>query len=170
MGNENIDSVLDADHVSIVKPRRPSDLNYLLFRRFCIGACPGVLERWRRKERTSGGVCEGRQDLLSFQRPGRQNGRRVRINKQTATKGRRISDEALLRCRRACPFERTRIELGTSRPGAKLQQELKKCQASHCLESDRSSNGLRKRIASSRSRRTWIARPKACWKSDMTGV
>src|SRR5882724_10818825 len=91
----------------------------------CIGACPGVLERWRRKERTSGGVCEGRQDLLSFQRPGRQNGRRVRINKQTATKGRRISDEALLRCRRACPFERTRIELGTSRPGAKLQQELR---------------------------------------------
>jgi len=42
-GNENIDSVLDADHVSIVKPRRPSDLNYLLFRRFVLGPAPVFL-------------------------------------------------------------------------------------------------------------------------------
>src|SRR5436190_4729992 len=106
-----------------------------------IGARSGVLERWRRKERTSGGVCEGGQDLLSFQRPGRQNGRRVRINKQTATKGRRISDEALLRCRRAC-LRTNAHRIGNVPPRREVTTRVEKCQASHCLESDRSSNGL----------------------------
>jgi hypothetical protein len=39
-GNSNVDSVLDADHVSVVKPRRPSDLSYLLFRQFVLGPAP----------------------------------------------------------------------------------------------------------------------------------
>ena len=36
-GNENVDQVLDADHVSIVKPRSCADMSYLLFRRFVLG-------------------------------------------------------------------------------------------------------------------------------------
>lgn len=36
-GNKNVDSILDAGHISVVKPQSPTDLAFLILRRFVLG-------------------------------------------------------------------------------------------------------------------------------------
>jgi len=120
--NENIDSVLDADHVSIVKPRRPSDLNYLLFRRFVLGL-PRCSER-------GGGRSEHQEafvkDVKTYFHSKDLDARTVDEYGSTNKQPLKDVEYRMKRCYGAvvlAPSKRTRIELGTSRPGAKLQQE-----------------------------------------------
>ena len=123
-GNENIDSVLDADHVSIVKPRRPSDLSYLLFRRFVLGPAPVFLSvGGGRSEHQETFVRDIKTHLYSKDLDARTVDEYGSTNKQPL----KDVEYRMKRCYGAVvlAFERTRIELGTSRPGAKLQRELR---------------------------------------------
>ena len=125
-GNQNIDSVLDCNHVSVVKPRSPKDMSYLLFRRFVLGPVPVFLS-------VGGGRTEDQEAFVKviknyFRSKDLDPGS---VDEYGSTNKQPLKDVEyrMKRCYGAVvlAFERTRIELGVSRPGAgtKLQRELK---------------------------------------------
>jgi pimeloyl-ACP methyl ester carboxylesterase len=123
-GNNNVASVLDANHVSLVKPRRHSDLSYLLFRQFVLGPVPVFLS-------VGGGRTEHQEVFVkSIKDYFNSNGLEAKtVDEYGSTDKQPLKDVEyrMKRCYGAVvlAFERTRIEVGVSRPGAKSQKELK---------------------------------------------
>lgn len=123
-GNENVDSVLDADHVSVVKPHGSTDLSYLLFRQFVLGPAPVFLSvGGGRNEDQEAFVKAIKNYFLSRDLLAKTVDEYGSTNKQPL----KDVEYRMKRCYGAVvlAFERTRIELGVSRPGAKSETELK---------------------------------------------
>jgi pimeloyl-ACP methyl ester carboxylesterase len=124
-GDQNVESVLDADHVSIVKPRSPADLSYILFRQFVLGAVPVFLSvGGGRTEHQEAFVKDIKGHCLS-------KGLEAKTVDEYGSTNRTPLKDVEYRMERCygavvLAFERTRIELGVSRPGAgeKLEQRL----------------------------------------------
>ena len=123
-GNKNVDTVLDADHVSIVKPRGPKDLSYLLFRQFVLGPAPVFLS-------VGGGRTEPQEAFVKAIKDyflSRDLDAKT-VDEYGSTNRQPLKDVEyrMNRCYGAVvlAFERTRIVLGVSRPGATSENELK---------------------------------------------
>lgn len=115
-GNKNVDSILDAGHVSVVKPQYPTDLAFLILRRFVLGPAPIFL--------SVGGGRTKEQDAFvaavkKFLRS--QNLDARTIDEYGTTNKQPLTDVAIRM--RLCygaiilAFERTYIERGLSRRG-----------------------------------------------------
>jgi hypothetical protein len=123
-GNQNVDSVLDAGHVSVVKPHGSRDLSYLLFRQFVLGPAPVFLSVGAgRTEDQEAFVKAIKNYFLSRDLLAKTVDEYGSTNKQPL----KDVEYRMKRCYGAVvlAFERTRIELGVSRPGAKSETELK---------------------------------------------
>jgi hypothetical protein len=123
-GEENVDSVLNADHVSVVKPRGLKDLSYLIFRRFVLGPVPVFLSvGGGRTEDQEAFVKAIKEHFLSRDLEAKTLADYGTTDKQPL----KDVDIRMKRCYGAVvlAFERTRIEHGVSRPGAKSEVELK---------------------------------------------
>jgi pimeloyl-ACP methyl ester carboxylesterase len=123
-GNENVDTVLDADHVSVVKPHNSTDLSYLLFRRFVLGPVPVFLSvGGGRTDRQDAFVKAIKNHCLSRELDAKTLDEYGPSNRQPL----KDIEYRMKQCYGVVvlAFERTRIEAGLSRPGAALQQELK---------------------------------------------
>jgi pimeloyl-ACP methyl ester carboxylesterase len=121
-GNKNVDSVLDADHVSVVKPRGPKDLSFLFFRRFVLGPAPVYLSVGSgRTEHQEAFVTAIKNHFLS------RDLEATTVEYGTNKQPLKDVEQRMSRCYGAVvlAFERTRIEHGLSRPGTQLQIELK---------------------------------------------
>jgi hypothetical protein len=123
-GEKNVDLVLEADHVSVVKPGRPTDTSYLLFRQFVLGPVPVFLS-------VGGGRTEQQEAFLKgiknyFLSKGLDP---ITVDGSTNKQPLKDVEYRMQRCYGAVvlAFERTRIEVGVSRPGAgaKLEKALK---------------------------------------------
>lgn len=123
-GNQNIDSVLDCGHVSVVKPHGAKDMSYLLFRRFVLGPVPVFLS-------VGGGRTE---DQEAFVKAIKNYCLSKDLDPKTvdeygSTNRQPLKDVEyrMKRCYGAIvlAFERTRIEIGVSRPEAKSPKKLK---------------------------------------------
>jgi hypothetical protein len=122
IGNELVDPILEANHKSIVKPRRHKDMSYLLFRRFVLGPAPVYLSVGSGRTEKQDAFVEALKRFLSGQN----------LDAKTAVDGTNRQplkdvEYTMKRCFGAIvlAFERTRIEVGVSRPGAKLERKLK---------------------------------------------
>lgn len=123
-GNENVDTVLDCNHVSVVKPRAPTDLSYLLFRRFVLGPIPVFLSvGGGRTEHQDAFVKAIKAHFISRGLDAKTVDEYGPTNRQPL----KDIEYRMKHCYGAVvlAFERTLIEVGISRPGAKLEQELK---------------------------------------------
>ena len=123
-GEKNVDLVLEADHVSVVKPGRPTDTSYLLFRQFVLGPVPVFLSVGGGRTETARSVFEGHQKL--FLSKGLDP---ITVDGSTNKQPLKDVEYRMQRCYGAVvlAFERTRIEVGVSWPGAgaKLEKALK---------------------------------------------
>lgn len=123
-GNKNVDTVLDADHVSIVKPRGPKDLSYLLFRQFVLGPAPVFLSVGGGRTELQEAFVKAIKDYFLSRDLDAKT-----VDEYGATNRQPLKDVEyrMNRCYGAVvlAFERTRIVLGMSRPGAKSEMELK---------------------------------------------
>ena len=123
-GNENVDQVLDADHVSIVKPRSSADMSYLLFRRFVLGPTLVFLS-------VGGGRTEDQEAFVnSIKDYFRSRGLQAQTVDEYGSTNRQPLKDVEYRMKRCygavvIAFERTRIGVGVSRPGVKPPKELK---------------------------------------------
>ena len=123
-GNENVDSILDADHVSVVKPRSRTDLAYLILRRFVLGPAPVFLSVG------SGRTGHQEQFVSTIKRFFLSQGVSAKtVDEYGSTNKQPLKDVAyrMSRCYGAVvlAFERTRIEIGVSRRGAAEEKPLK---------------------------------------------
>jgi hypothetical protein len=121
-GNKNVDSVLDADHVSIVKPRGPKDLSYLLFRQFVLGPVPVFLSVGAGRTELQEAFVKAIKDYFLSRDLDVKT-----VDGSTNKQPLKDVEYRMKRCYGAVvlAFERTRIVLGMSRPGAKAEIELK---------------------------------------------
>jgi len=121
-GNENVDSVVGADHVSVVKPRGATDLSFRIFRQFVLGPVPVFLS-------VGGGRTKQQEafvkDIKNYCLSRNLDARSVEYgtNKQPL----KDVEYRMERCYGAVvlAFERTRIEQGVSRPGGEPEIQLK---------------------------------------------
>jgi hypothetical protein len=122
-GNENVDQVLDADHVSVVKPRSRADMSYLLFRQFVLGPVPVFLSVGGGRTEDQEAFVKAIKDYFLSRDVEANTVEYGTSNKQPL----KDVEQRMKRCYGAAvlAFERTRIGLGMSRPGAKSQEELK---------------------------------------------
>jgi hypothetical protein len=122
-GNQNVESVLDCGHVSVVKPRGAKDMSYLLFRRFVLGPVPVFMS-------VGGGRSEVQE---AFVKAIKDYCRSKDLDPRTVDEYPSIKqplkdvEYRMKRCYGAVvlAFERTRIEIGVSRPEVKLPKKLK---------------------------------------------
>ena len=123
-GNTKVDSILDAGHVSVVKPQLPTDLAFLILRRFVLGPTPVFFSvgGGRTKEQDSFVTA-----LKTFLRSKGLDCRTV--DEYGATNRQPLTDVAdrMRGCYGAVilAFERTYIERGISRRGAEREAPLK---------------------------------------------
>jgi pimeloyl-ACP methyl ester carboxylesterase len=122
-GNHRVDSILEVDHTSIVKPRRHTDLSYLIFRRFLLGEIPVFLSvGGARTELQNTFVTAVRSYLLS------RGIEAKTVDEYGATNKQPLKDVEyrMNGCYGAVvlALERTLIEAGTSRRGTSAQASL----------------------------------------------
>jgi predicted alpha/beta hydrolase family esterase len=123
-GNTKVDSILDAGHVSIVKPQSPTDLAFLILRRFVLGPAPVFVSvgGGRTKEQDSF-VTAVKKFLRSKELDGRT------VDEYGPKNKRPLMDveDRMRGCYGAVilAFERTYIEQGVSRRGTEKEVPLK---------------------------------------------
>jgi hypothetical protein len=115
-GNENVEAVLDADHVSVVKPHRPTDLSFRFFRQFVLGPVPVFLS-------VGAGRTKNQEDFVKGIKEFFRSKNVDAITVETAKKNKQPLKDVEYRMNRCygavvLAFERTHIENGVSRPGA----------------------------------------------------
>jgi len=122
-GNSNVDSILDAGHTSVVKPQVTTDLAYLIFRRFVLGPVSVFLSVGGGRTKTQESFVSAIKNFFI------SKGLDARtVDEYGATNRQPLKDVEyrMNRCYGAVvlAFERTRIEVGVSRPGADAERPL----------------------------------------------
>lgn len=122
-GTENVDSILDAGHISVVKPRASSDLSYLIFRRFMLGPVPVFLSVGGTRNPTQSAFVDSVKAFLQSRGIAAKT-----VDEYGSTNRQPLKDVEyrMNRCYGAVviAFERTLIEQGVSRRGTTAEKAL----------------------------------------------
>jgi pimeloyl-ACP methyl ester carboxylesterase len=122
-GEENVDSILDAGHISVVKPRESSDLSYMIFRRFMLGPVPVFLSVGGTRNPTQNAFVGSVKAFLQSRGIAPKT-----VDEYGSTNRQPLKDVEyrMNRCYGAVviAFERTHIQLATSRRGTTAEKVL----------------------------------------------
>jgi pimeloyl-ACP methyl ester carboxylesterase len=122
-GNENVDSILDAGHISVVKPSGLRDLSYLIFRRFALGPIPVFLSVGGTRNSSQDAFVTSMKAFLASSGVAAST-----VDEYASTNRQPLKDveRRMNRCYGAIvlAFERSYIERGVSRRGSSAEALL----------------------------------------------
>lgn len=123
-GDHRVETILDADHISVVKPQAPTDLAYLILRRFILGPVRVFLS-------VGGGRSEQQEAFVSAIKKfcSTRSIEAKTVDEYTSTNRQPLKDVEyrMNRCYGAIvlAFERAHVESGVWRRGAPQQRPMK---------------------------------------------